>query len=170
MRKKSKLALAGLLTLAGGGLTQAKVLVVKPADAGTPAHQINLTVETKVTFSEKDFKIVPSPDEKPIGFDYTDVRSISFSNDTVTGPGGNDSSANERLYDAARLRLACNPVGGLLRINGHDGSRTVLKIAAMTGTTVFSTIWQGEDLDVSGLKPGLYFVTIHSKTIKFIKK
>lgn len=161
--KANRFAMTVVLALASCSFLQAKVLVVTPSQGGT-VSKISLTTATKLTFSEKDFKVVASPSATPQTFGYANVRTISFSNDTVPG------TPNERLKDVDRLRLACNPVSSLLRIEGHDGNAAVLRIAAMNGKQIFSTIWQGEDLDVSYLTPGFYFVTINSQTIKFIKK
>lgn len=165
MRKRITLALGGMLALAGISLSYAKVLVVTPKTGGS-AQKVNLTVETKMTFSGKTFEIVSAQGEKPQTFNLTDVSLITFEE----GTAGGDTTDNRLTVRANPLRLAYNPVGEILRINGYDGGRTTVQIFNVTGTKIFSSAWQGEDLYVGNLTSGLYFITINSQTIKFIKK
>ncbi|MCM1042101.1 MAG: T9SS type A sorting domain-containing protein [Bacteroides sp.] len=163
MRKRFLSALSGLLLLATCGLVQAKVLVVTPSNSGSPESKINLTTETSIKFSEKTFNVFATYDANPVTFAYTDVRTITFGE-------GTPDVAIQKPEHAMSLRLVQNPVRDLLRINGHDGSRTQLRIVAMNGATVFSSPWQGEDLDVSALRTGFYLLVINSQAIKFIKQ
>lgn len=163
MRKRFLSALSGLLLLTACGLVQAKVIVVTPSNSGSPECKINLTTETSIKFSEKNFNVFETYDAKPVTFAYAEVRTITFGDGTSTAVTPNPENA-------MNLRLVQNPVRDLLRISGHDGSRTQLRIVAMNGATIFSTLWQGEDLDVSALRTGFYLVVINSQVIKFIKQ
>lgn len=165
IRKRITLALGGMLALAGLSLSYAKVLVVTPNTGGT-AQKVNLTVETKMTFSDKTFEIVSAQGENPQTFSFADIRFLTFEDGTASG----DTTDNRLTVRANPLRLAYNPVGEILRINGHDGARTTVQIFNVTGTKIFTSAWQGEDLYVGNLTSGLYFITINSQTIKFIKK
>lgn len=168
MRKRITVVCGGMLALLGIGQSFAKVLVVTPQKTGEPTQKIDLTVGTKMTFSEKTFEIVSTQGENLRTFSFSDVRHLTFEDGTAGG--GNDTTDNRMYVRAGQLQLAYNPVGDILRVNGHDGSRTTVQIFNVTGKKIYSSAWQGEDLYVGNLTSGLYVITIQSQTIKFIKK
>lgn len=72
---------------------------------------------------------------------------------------------------ASALRLRHNPVGDLLEVLGHDDGVQPLAVTSVGGAVCRNVPqWSGESVDVSGLAPGVYVLTIGETTLKFIKK
>lgn len=164
MKTKSIITIAAML-IAGSMTARAQeyVIIHPVLDDGKPV-EVPLTADTKLSFTSEGFTVGDKSAEETRKFNYADVAKITFGAGTTGIEGITDISTG--------LTLAENPVGDILVINGHDSlSPVALDIHAMNGSNLLHINgWTSEPVDVSRLTPGLYFVTINSKTLKFIKK
>jgi len=73
--------------------------------------------------------------------------------------------------DAKGLTLYPNPGGDFVKINSETFESLHTRIYSLTGQLVKQGTYQSdENIDISGLAPGLYFVQINGSTLKFSKK
>ena len=90
------------------------------------------------------------------------IRKITFSTTLGTQTFA-ENTTNLKLYP--------NPSGDFIKVKSETLEELKTKIYSLTGQLVKQGIYQSdEDIDVSGLTAGLYFVQINGSTLKFSKK
>lgn len=136
------------------------VLTVNQGNAGATANH-EITPELEIKFLESQFSVVNGANSSE--YNYSDVESITIAQ---------ASGLSEATVAATAYTLATNPVADVLRINGFKGSEGVqLSLSSLSGATVVSlSDWQGQEIRVADLAPGLYILSIDSQTLKVIKK
>lgn len=73
--------------------------------------------------------------------------------------------------NAKNLTLYPNPGGEYVRIKSETVKNLETKIYSLTGQLVKQGNYQSdENIDISALSPGLYFVQVNGSTLKFSKK
>lgn len=160
---KSLLLAAALGSASGLWAEDVKVLNVAAQDSdGNVIAEAPVTLESELRFTETGMEILDEGMLKAL-FNYSDMAAFSFNLSTVTG-----MSAPTAI---SPLGLRQNPVPEALGITGFDSTSAALTVSDLKGEIkVALSDWRGEDIDVSSLAPGLYFVTINKTTLKFIKK
>jgi hypothetical protein len=76
---------------------------------------------------------------------------------------------NIPVCEANAVSVYPNPSDGVLYIKGID-NRIAVRILDLSGKTVLSQVLSEEEIDISGLPRGIYFLKFKDQTIKFIKK
>jgi len=82
-------------------------------------------------------------------------------------------NATTSIDDRNNITIFPNPVDDILRINILDNTEKTKNISVfnMIGKKVLMVSGSNSDLDVSGLEPGIYYLSIEGKnTVRFIKK
>ena len=160
---KSLLLLTALASASGLQAEDVKVLNVVAKDAdGKVIAEAPVSLESGLHFTDTGMEVVDNGMLQAV-FNYTDMTAFAFQLSTVTG-------ISNVAADTA-LGLRQNPVANALGITGFTKEEAALRVTDLKGEIKVSLpAWQGEDVDVSALTPGLYFVTINQTTLKFIKK
>lgn len=157
---KTKTLVALALLTATGATVSAQSIVVDAPSGETAVLSAPLTLDTKMTFSDAAVSVING--DKTDTWSYDQILRIRFEG---LYTGISDITA------ASALRIAQNPVGDILRISGYDGAPASLAIFSGNGLCMTRISgWNGSDINVSSFAPGLYFVSINSKSLKFIKK
>lgn len=155
MNKSTAILSAALLAGVSSVSAQDAKIVVRSESGNDEAYA--LTEATMLSVTSAGVSV-----DKGAVIGWDKVARISFL--TPTGVEG-------VAADAQAWRIAENPVGDRLVVEGHDGSAAHLSICSLGGAVVMaSDSWKGESLDVSGLASGIYILNINSKSAKFIKK
>lgn len=153
---------AVLLALPARAEGEVTLKVVANDAEGSAIGAAPVTLESQLRFSAEGVEVY-SGETLDAVFGYPGLSSISFSYDTTTGI----TSAGE----FSQLRLRQNPVVDNLGFVGVSEEQATLTISALNGETLVEIpAWKGEDIQVSSLPTGLYFVTVNNTTFKFIKK
>lgn len=98
----------------------------------------------------------------PTTIPVTLIRKITFSN-TLGTQTFEENAKNLVLYP--------NPSGDYIRIKSNDFETLTTKMYSLTGQLVKQGSYQSdEDIDISDLASGLYFVQVNGSTLKFSKK
>ena len=142
---------------------QAADLYVVARDAqGNVVNEAKVNVESTLNFTGTAVE-VRSPQSLLATFPYENVSAITFRYGDGAGVGA--------LKVTNNLRLRENPVQANLEIAGFEGEPVSLTVFDSKGGVVLKRDgWNGENVNVSSLAPGLYFVTVNKTTLKFIKK
>lgn len=162
---KRKKTLATLLLGMAAALTtvanaQERVIIIVPSEATETEQTVALTTATEITLGKTDLTITDGA--QSITLPYAQIGEL-----ILTDPSGVDKITGEQQ----QYRLRENPVGDMLTIEGHDGAAAAVAIYSQSGAAVARVPeWNGEQLEVSRLAPGMYILTINRQAIKFIKK
>lgn len=160
--RKILLISASVAALLFSSNTKAETLVLT-VNQGSNGASVNheITPELEIKFMESQFSVVNGASASE--YKYADVESITIAQ---------SSGLSETTVAGSAYTLATNPVADMLRINGFTGSEGVrLSLASLSGATVVSLPnWQGQEIRVADLAPGLYILSIDSQTLKVIKK
>lgn len=134
------------------------------ADKSSP-REYDLTESLMFTFSKPAalLYVHTGAEGAAEGFSLKNVESITFSD---------KAAAVEALPGAeGGVKLRNNPVQDELRFAGAPELPCTLSIYSLQGSQLLSLKgWQGENVDVSFLAPGLYILHFNTNSFKFIKK
>lgn len=167
MRKRSTipaLAVLAACALSSIGAAGRTTVTVQSTD-GTPDQTFDLTEKTRIGFSMDNSALaITGTDSGTASFSLKNIRVIKFSTDL----SGIDNVTEE---DVPSISLLNNPVGDVMRFAGANGTQYRASIYSLQGACLQRIeAWQGEDIDVSTLSPGLYIFQFDNNSIKFIKK
>lgn len=164
MKKTTRILLASAAaTISFGAWAEGGQLLVVANNAdGQAVAEAPVTTASKIAFSETGVEVLSGGTLNAV-FNFRTLKSLSFRYDGTTGV--------ETISAADGLVLRQNPVAEALEFVSCPAEAASLTITDLKGS-VRNKIsnWSGEAVDVSTLAPGLYFVTVNNKTIKFIKK
>jgi len=122
-----------------------------------------LTTVQKIYFSTNELivDLKTGPDDT---YQLSDVRKIYF--DAAVSVDDNT------LPESQKLRVWPNPAGNSIIIEGIPVQEGSISIYSMEGRQVMTRVIStgNESIDISGLRQGLYLVTIPGYTTKFIKR
>ena len=139
----------------------AQKLIIKLND-GTENVETLSTVQ-KLYFSGNELKVdfVSGLDDAYL---LSDVRKMYF--DATVSVDDNN------LPESQKLRVCPNPAGNSIIIEGIPLQEGSISIYSMEGRQVMTRVIStgNESIDISGLRQGLYLVTIPGYTTKFIKR
>ena len=137
-----------------------KVIQVVSADQTAETVEIPLSKILTVSFGEGKMNVM-TDDKLTTAFDLKAIDKILFG----------EASAIGDVEVAAPFVVATNPVRDNLVIKGgNEFYGNNLEIYSVQGKRVVSVHdWKGQDVNVSGLQSGVYFLNIKSVTIKIIK-
>lgn len=165
MNFKNYLITLVLLAAAIGVRAEGDELITIHLNSSEKPAQIAITDVSSIVFETSQLSIKDKQYAVIQNFDYSDVIKITFNEEL------NTESVEEKNSNAT-LTLFPNPVKDNISISCDEtmyGSD--LCIYTLTGTLVTKqTNWKGENINVSNLNPGIYFININSTTLKFIKQ
>lgn len=140
---------------------QQLVMVMKDAD-GNPYDRLPLTIYSHLKITPEGIRVTTG-DVPDAMLSYDNVQSLSFGIEDVEGITSPEIGSS--------LCLSQNPVYDLLIFSEYPEQSSTLAIMDMKGS-VRGVVdnWNGQDVDVSSLAPGLYLVTVNNITLKFVKK
>lgn len=163
MKLKSYLITIALFFLAFGARAEGDEVISVYTNSSQTPTKIAIADVSRILFETDSFNIKNKKDGAVSYFDYSDVIKITF-NETL---GLEDITATD-----PNVTIFPNPVKENLKINGaEDMFGSDLYIYSITGTLVTKQAkWNGENINVSNLNPGIYFININSTTIKFVKQ
>lgn len=157
MKQLHRIAVATLLSAGALTASAETAILVEAPDGGVTS--VPVTTATKVTFPTDGVTIAGAESKV---FPYVQVSKIRFQMESgITGIQA----------QRATLALRENPVDDVLRISGSLDAPARVTITSVSGQTALRLDeWNGADIDVSALHPGLYLITVNNQTLKFIKK
>lgn len=165
MNFKNYLITLVLLAAAIGVRAEGDELITIHLNSSEKPAQIAITDVSSIVFETSQLSIKDKQYAVIQNFDYSDVIKITFNEELNT-------ESVEEMNSNATLTLFPNPVKDNISISCDEtmyGSD--LCIYTLTGTLVTKqTNWKGENINVSNLNPGIYFININSTTLKFIKQ
>jgi hypothetical protein len=165
MNFKNYLITLVLLAAAIGVRAEGDELITIHLNSSEKPAQIAITDVSSIVFETSQLSIKDKQYAVIQNFDYSDIIKITFNEEL------NTESVEEKNSNAT-LTLFPNPVKDNISISCDEtmyGSD--LCIYTLTGTLVTKqTNWNGENINVSNLNPGIYFININSTTLKFIKQ
>ncbi len=154
------LALGALLCSCGAAMAQSDLLLVANPTEGNEEQSVPVYVGSTVTFTSQGVEVSGS---QTATFTWGSFSTLSFKVGEATGIAENIVNSE--------LRLRHNPAEYELEFVGYDGNAANLAVFDLNGRRHLTrNNWSGENVDITSLSPGVYFVTINNKTIKFIKK
>ena len=128
------------------------------------SKDFSLSTDLKMTFdtSEGNMFVNYGPGGKE-RFSLKGIKSITFST---------DPSGVEEITDMEQtVSLLRNPVESVLQFCGKPTHPCTLYVYNMQGSLVLqANNWQGHEIYVNSLAPGMYIVHYSNNSIKFIKK
>ena len=165
MKLKSYLITLTLLFVAIGVRAEGDGFLTIHLNSSEKPAQIAITDVSSIVFETSQLSIKNKQYAIIQNFNYSDVIKITFNEELNT-------ESVEEMNSNATLTFFPNPVKDNISISCDEtmyGSD--LCIYSMTGTLISKqTNWNGENINVSNLNPGIYFININSTTLKFIKQ
>ena len=163
MKKSSFYAALLLLTVGAPYASGYTVMTVKASQSNGEVA-FKLTDELRFDFDlDKSELVVREGDDKS--------TTISFSNESTITFGSASGIFDVTATDGRSVALRQNPVESLLEFTSAPEAACTLRVYALQGQLLKSVNgWQGENVDVSTLAPGLYIVNFNNNSIKFYKK
>lgn len=156
---KTLLALGAMLLSCGAALAQSDLLIVASPPDGGEEQTVPVYVGTTMKFTPQGVEIDGSESST---FSWGTFTTLSF---RVGTTGIAD------ITTSGKLHLVHNPAESMLEFTGYDGGTSTLVVTDLNGRCrITINGWRGENVNISSLAPGMYFVTINKETIKFIKK
>lgn len=157
MKQLHTIAVTALL--AAGPLTAWADTAILVEDPNGTVTSLPLTTASKVTFPVEGLTVTGAEGKV---IPYAQVAKIRFK--TESGIPGIMAPQNT-------LAIRENPVGDTLRLTGTLDAPADVTITSVSGQTAMRLAkWNGADIDVSALHPGIYLITVNNQTLKFIKK
>lgn len=131
-------------------LFQDKTIVSKP-----------VTTIQSITFSNGSM-VVKNTSNLTDSYSTATIRNLKF---------GAPSGVNTTWASAADLTLFPNPAKSLLYLKNANESIGAVQIYGIDGAEVSAIAGEqiAKGIDVSALTPGIYFLKVNGKTLKFIK-
>lgn len=161
MKLKFYLITIALLFVAFGAKAEGdEVITIHTNNSETT--KIAIADISKIVFETSELNIINNSGISNY-FNYSDVRKLTFDEGlSVESITATDSD----------VTIFPNPVKENLTINGAENMFGAdLYIYSITGTLVTKHAnWNGENINVSSLNPGIYFINFNSTTIKFVKQ
>ena len=159
---KFKFCLIMILLLLTSSYTKADELIsIYLNNSDSSPVRIDVSTISSIKFKTTKL-IVTDDDENSRDFYFSDVIKITF----------NEDGASIETANASNINIYPNPVKDNLVINNAEmiyGSD--ICIYTTTGVLVEKhSQWNGENIDVSHLCPGVYFVNTNSTILKFVKQ
>lgn len=154
-----KVSLIILLCLLCSGLSAKTVTVVKTELKSGEENSFTLNETGQISFSDRNLLIQSNENAKITTISLDDIKRLDFSNvevsdvDQITG---------------AKFNVYPNPVSNILKIE-VDGIEEMLIVSADGRVVMKKIVDHNEDVDVSGLPAGIYWVKIGGSTFKIEK-
>ena len=125
---------------------------------------VRIDISNISTIKFKTTKIVINQkDNTSSDFYFSDITKITFNE---------DGTSIIESKDTSKASIHPNPVKDVLTINNADAIYgNDICIYSVTGMLVAKhSQWNGENIDVSNLNPGVYFINTNSTTLIFVKQ
>jgi hypothetical protein len=137
----------------------AQSMIVETENGVSAAENLNSIQNLK--FPNKNL-VLRKTDNSTRSFNLLSIKKLYFSQESV------NSVINT---DINEITIYPNPSVDVLRIENAPEQNTSLSIYSINGTKILQTEISGTDneINVSHLKTGMYFLKINSQTLKFIK-
>ncbi len=154
-----KVSLIILLCLLCSGLSAKTATVVKTELKSGEESSFTLNETGQISFSDRNLLIQSNETAKITTISLDDIKRLDFSNvevsdvDQITG---------------AKFNVYPNPVSNILKIE-VDGIEEMLIVSADGRVVMKKVVDHNEDVDVSGLPAGIYWVKIGGSTFKIEK-
>ncbi|MBS3913720.1 MAG: T9SS type A sorting domain-containing protein [Bacteroidetes bacterium] len=158
--KQMKLFLSFLLLLSVSFSLAQTGVVVTYYDNSTQGF--NVSTSGKLYFSNDNLNIKADGSATPTSIPVSIIRKVTFSNTLSTTTFGENDN---------HMVLFPNPSSDIIRISADTIENLEVNIYAMTGQLVQKGSYTvNQDIDISGIPPGLYLVQANNITFKFVKK
>lgn len=155
---KTFLALVLAMLCCGGAQAQSNMTFFEPS--GGALASWSLLDVTKVTFNGGDIVVTGKTGVEQY-FDLSNVISIKFTDSDDT-----PSSVTTIRDITSQLRIATSE-SSIRVIGATSGTVTIWN---PSGQQLYSNRnWNGEDINIAHLEPGIYIITINNTSIKFKK-
>lgn len=153
---------ASLLLLALTALPAAGRTTMTVSGSGDKDANFDITDDLVIDFASTPGSFVVKGGQlQPGTFAITDGTVLKFT--AVSGVSD--------IAVARQSQLRHNPVETTLEFTAAPDAPCTLGVYSLQGTLLLSADgWNGEDVDVSNLAPGLYLVNFNNQSIKFYKK
>ena len=151
-----------LLLLASSYAKADELLSIYLSNSDLSPVRIDVSTISTIKFKTKRM-IVTNKDNTSSGFYFSDIVKITFNENGETSIETTDTQTSS-IYP--------NPVKDNLNIrNAENMYGNDVCIYSITGVLVSKySQWNGEDIDISHLSPGIYFINTNSTTLKFVKQ
>lgn len=158
------LSLLMLAAIASSGAVAAEdegVRIETKNSTGQSTGVVPITLDSKIKFTSEGMAVYNG--ESPLAaFSYEDCATITF----LTSGSGVESVEKE-----SGLILLTNPAYDQLLFSGFENASASLTVYSINGQRMLQVKdWQGQPVDVRGLTPGIYLISVNNSTFKFIKK
>jgi len=158
--KQVKLLLSLLLLLSVSFSFAQTGVVVTYYDNSTQGF--NVSALGKLYFANDNLNIKPDGSATLTSIPVSIIRKVTFSNTLSTTTFGENEN---------HMVLFPNPSSDIIRISADTIENLDVSIYAMTGQLVQKGSYSvNQDIDISGISPGLYLVQANNLTFKFVKK
>lgn len=153
---------ASLLLLALTAIPAAGRITMTVSGSGNQDATFDVSDQMVIDFASTPGSIVvKGAQAQPGTFALTDATVLKFT--TVSGVSD--------ITSAPQALLRHNPVETALEFTSAPQSPCTLGVYSLQGTRLLSVdSWNGENVNVSNLAPGLYLVNFNNQSIKFYKK
>lgn len=154
-----KVSLIILLCLLCSGLSAKTATVVKTELKSGEESSFTLNETGQISFSDRNLLIQSNETAKITTISLDDIKRLDFSNvevsdvDQITG---------------AKFNVYPNPVSNILKIE-VDGIEEMLIVSADGRVVMKKMVDHNDNVDVSGLPAGIYWVKIGGSTFKIEK-
>ena len=164
MKKTHKWLGVALCAIAFGGSAHAQKLMVVEMEDSAENWSCALSKISAATFLNGQISFGAEEGETTTTLKAIDLKGI----EKITFV--DDPTAVKSVIAASASKLSAVVKGNTLRIKGYAGPATRLTIVAATGQTIQNYgAWQGGDISIATLTPGVYIAKVGNHTFKFSK-